>query len=81
MSPGRVDPLSELTVRVEEVRRDIELLKRQQENLTQSVQELVGTFRVLAMHLGISTDSYRPGGSGGVKKDAKEKDSPPAGFG
>lgn len=81
MTPGRTDPLSELSVRVEEIRRDIELLKRQQEALTQSVQELVGTFRVLAMHLGISTDSYRPGGSGGVKKTTKEKEPPNAGFG
>lgn len=66
----------ELNVRIEELKRQVEALQAQQQALVESVQELTKTFRGLAVHLGIATDSYRPSGS----SQSRSKE-PPAGFG
>jgi predicted nucleic acid-binding Zn-ribbon protein len=71
------DRLVELNVRIEELKRQIDSLRAQQEALVESVQELTKTFRSLAVHLGIATDAYRPATSSSSSRNK----APPEGFG
>lgn len=73
------DHWTELSVRMEELKRQVNELREQQEALVNSVQELTRTFRALAVHLGIATDGYRP--SGGASSGSSRSRDPPAGFG
>jgi hypothetical protein len=72
------DHWTELSVRLEELKRQVNELREQQEALVNSVQDLTKTFRALAVHLGIATDGYRPSGT---SKDSGRSRDPPAGFG
>lgn len=70
------DQWTELSVRIEELKRKIDALQAQQEGLAENITELVKTFRSLAVHMGIATDTYRPG-SGGKGASSKAKEPPP----
>ena len=72
-------PWTELSVRLEDLKRQLDQLREQQEVLVQSVQELTKTFRALAVHLGIATDAYRP--AGGASQSSSRSREPPPGFG
>ena len=71
--PSELPP--EMLARFEELRQEVLRLREQQEALAQGVQELLATFRRLAIHLGIATDAYRPNRGG-----AGAREPPPPGF-
>ena len=71
---------TELSVRLEDLKRQVDALRAQQEALVESVQELTKTFRALAVHLGIATHTYRPSGSSSSSSGRRSHDPPP-GFG
>jgi chromosome segregation ATPase len=45
------------------IRQQLSELRAEQQEMKQSIEELVKTFRSLAMHLGIAAEPYRKGGS------------------
>ncbi|MDE1821310.1 MAG: hypothetical protein KGJ23_14435 [Euryarchaeota archaeon] len=71
------DHWTELSVRLEDLKRQVETLRGQQEALVESINELTKTFRALAVHLGIATDTYRPSSS----SSGSRRSEPPPGFG
>lgn len=73
------DAWTELSVRLEDLKRQVDALRTQQEALVESVQELTKTFRSLAVDMGIATDGYRP--SGGGSGSSSSRRDPPPGFG
>jgi|GEM_PF-3615217 hypothetical protein len=71
--PG--DPLTEINVRLEDLRRQMDKILQQQESLAKALQELLGTFRSLALHAGIPTEAYR------TQRDrTSASEGPPPGF-
>jgi hypothetical protein len=46
------------------IRQQLIDLRAEQQEMKQAIEELVKTFRSLAMHLGIAAEPYRKGGSG-----------------
>jgi hypothetical protein len=56
------------------IRQQVSELRAEQQEMKQSIDELVKTFRSLAMHLGIAAEPYRKGGSPGDR--AKGSDIP-----
>jgi beta-phosphoglucomutase-like phosphatase (HAD superfamily) len=61
---------AEMELRLEDLKRKVDALQKQQEKLTEGVQELIRTFQGLAIHMGVTTDQYQPSKSSG----------PPPGF-
>lgn len=59
------------------IRQQLTELRAEQNEMKMAVEELVKTFRSLAMHLGIAAEPYRKGGSSGDR--AKDPEIP--GFG
>jgi len=45
------------------IRQQLAELRAEQQEMKQAIEELVRTFRSLAMHLGIAAEPYRKGGS------------------
>lgn len=66
------DRWAEASLKLEELKQEVEALKQQQRELAEGVGELLQTFRSLAMHMGVTTEPYRPG---------SKKSTPPPGFG
>jgi hypothetical protein len=56
------------------IRQQLTELRAEQQEMKQSIEELVKTFRSLAMHLGIAAEPYRKGGASGDR--AKGADIP-----
>jgi hypothetical protein len=56
------------------IREQLSQLRTEQQEMKQSIEELVRTFRSLSMHLGIASEPYRKGGSSGDR--AKNSDIP-----
>jgi uncharacterized coiled-coil DUF342 family protein len=65
------DRMMELSLKMEQLMQQVESLRKQQEKLTENVQELVQTFQALAMHMGLATETYKPGAA---------RSAPPPGF-
>ncbi len=66
------DRWAETAMKLEELRQQVEALKKQQAALITEVDELLQTFRSLAMHMGVVTEGYKSGG--------KKSTAPPTGF-
>ncbi|MGA7860780.1 MAG: hypothetical protein WCB19_02855 [Thermoplasmata archaeon] len=56
------------------IRQHLTELRAEQQEMKQAIEELVRTFRSLAMHLGIAAEPYRKGDSSGDR--AKGSDIP-----
>jgi hypothetical protein len=56
------------------IRQQLSELRAEQQEMKQAIDELVKTFRSLAMHLGIAAEPYRKGDSSGDR--AKNPDIP-----
>jgi hypothetical protein len=56
------------------IRQQLTELRAEQAEMKQAIEELVRTFRSLAMHLGIAAEPYQKGGSSGGR--AKGADIP-----
>jgi len=65
------DKWAELELRLEDLKRQVEALRKQQEKLTAGVQDLVQTFQALATHMGVATEQYQP---------SSRASGPPPGF-
>lgn len=63
---------AEIAVRLDELKQQVDLLRKQQAELATGIQELVQTFRQLSMHLGVAAEPYR---------SSKKNNQPPPGFG
>ncbi|MGC2288989.1 MAG: hypothetical protein WA688_03935 [Thermoplasmata archaeon] len=50
------------------IRQQLTELRAEQQEMKQAIEELVKTFRSLAMHLGIAAEPYRKGGSPGDRE-------------
>jgi hypothetical protein len=60
-TPG-ADPVE---LELASIRQQVTELRAEQREMKQSIDELVKTFRSLAMHLGIAAEPYRKDGSSG----------------
>lgn len=65
------DPLE---LELASIRQQLSDLRAEQQEMKQAVDELVKTFRSLAMHLGIAAEPYRKGGGSGDR--ARNPDIP-----
>lgn len=69
--PGASDPVE---LELASIRQHLSDLRAEQQEMKQAIEELVKTFRSLAMHLGIAAEPYRKGGSSGGR--ARDPDIP-----
>ncbi len=63
---------AEIAVRLDDLKQQVDRLRKQQEELANGIQELVQTFRQLSMHLGVAAEPY--------KTAKKGSSGPPPGF-
>ncbi len=54
------------------IRQQLSELRAEQHEMKQEIEELVKTFRSLAMHLGIAAEPYRKAGSSGDRGKGSE---------
>jgi hypothetical protein len=54
------------------IRQQLTELRAEQQEIKQAVEELVKTFRSLALQLGIAAEPYRKGGSTGERAKSSE---------
>lgn len=54
------------------IRQQLTELRAEQQEMKQAIEELVKTFRSLAMHLGIAAEPYRKAGSSGERGKSTE---------
>lgn len=63
--------LTELGMKIDDVKVELEQMRKQQAELNGAIQELLETFRQLAQHMGVATEPYRR---------ERKNTTPPAGF-
>lgn len=68
------DPSDRWEVEIRGLREELQTMRAEQREMATAIQELVTTFRTLAMHLGIAAEPY-------VRKGERAQDRDVPGFG